>query len=140
MFRTLAAIAAVSIPMALPAVAQDAEAGADVFAKQCATCHVVVNEAGETLAGRNAKTGPNLFGVVGGPAAQVEDFRYGTGIEAAAEQGLEWTEENLTAYLKDTNAFLRDFTGDSKARSKMAWKVRKDEDAANIHAFLVSLQ
>lgn len=141
MYRSLAATAAaLTALVAGPAAAQDAEAGAAVFKKQCATCHVVVNEDGETLAGRKAKTGPNLYGVMDGPAAAVEGFRYGKGIQAAAEAGLVWDEANFLAYLKDTNAFLREFTGDGKVRSKMAWKVKKDEDAANIHAFLLSLQ
>ena len=37
----------------------NAEAGLEAFNRQCAACHVVVNDAGETLAGRNAKTGAN---------------------------------------------------------------------------------
>ena len=45
---------------AAPALAQDltgdAAAGEKVFAK-CQTCHSVVNEAGEKLAGKGAKTG-----------------------------------------------------------------------------------
>ncbi len=139
MIRTLAATTATALCLAAPVVGQDAEAGAEVFQKQCATCHVVVNEAGETLAGRKARTGPNLFGVMESPAAAVEDFRYGTGIQDAAEAGLVWNEENFLEYVKDTNAFLRAYTGDEKARSKMSWKVKKDEDALNVHAFLVSL-
>ncbi len=55
--------------IAAPALAQDAptgnaEAGAKVFNK-CQTCHVVANEAGEVLAGKNSKTGPNLYGMPG---------------------------------------------------------------------------
>jgi cytochrome c len=50
-----------------PAAAQDAAAGQRVF-NQCRSCHTV--EAG----GRSA-TGPNLHGVVGRKAAQVEACR-----------------------------------------------------------------
>ncbi len=54
---------------AAPAFAQDAptgnaEAGAKVFNK-CQTCHIIANEAGEVLAGKAGKTGPNLFGLPG---------------------------------------------------------------------------
>ncbi len=48
--------------LAAPAFAQDVEAGKKVF-NQCQTCHVVANEAGEVLAGKAAKTGPNLYGL-----------------------------------------------------------------------------
>ncbi len=84
--RKLAASAALASLFALPAAAQDASgdaaAGEEAF-QQCISCHVVVNDAGETLAGRNAKTGPNLYGIAGGAIGAVEDFRYGNGIEKA---------------------------------------------------------
>lgn len=139
MIRSVVAAAALAPLMVLPAVAEDAEAGAAAFKKQCQTCHVVVNEAGETLAGKKAKTGPNLYGVVDAPAGAVEGFRYGKGLLAAAESGLTWDEANFVAYVQNTNDFLREFTGDSKAKSKMAWKVKKEEDAKALYAFLVSL-
>ncbi|WP_116133183.1 cytochrome c family protein [Tropicimonas sp. IMCC34043] len=141
MIRSLTATATAILTglLAVPAAAQDVDAGAEVFKKQCATCHVVVNPDGETLAGRKARTGPNLYGVIGGPAAQVEGFRYGDGIQKAAEMELVWNEENLAAYLQDTSGFLETFTGDDSVRSKMSWKVKKEEDAANVHAFLISL-
>ena len=61
--------AAVLALVAAPAFAQevpsgDVAAGEKVFAK-CQTCHVVANEAGEVLAGKNSKTGPNLYGLPG---------------------------------------------------------------------------
>lgn len=71
MFRTLA-IAATTATLAVPAFADghaasgDAAAGEKAF-RQCISCHVVQNEAGDTLAGRNAKTGPNLYGIARGP-------------------------------------------------------------------------
>ncbi len=61
----LTALVAFSALRAAPAFAAgDAEAGAKVVNK-CQTCHVVANEAGEVLAGKKAKTGPNLYGVIG---------------------------------------------------------------------------
>ena len=125
--------------LAAPAFAEgDADAGKKVF-NQCQTCHVVVNEAGETLAGRNAKTGPNLYGVVGRPAASYPEFEYGDGIKAAAAAGLVWEAENIVAYLADPTKYLDEFTGDDSLRSMMAFKLRKEADAENVVAFLASL-
>jgi cytochrome c len=117
----------------------DAAAGADAFAKQCVSCHVVVNEAGETLAGRNAKTGPNLYGVAGRPIGSIEDFRYGDGIEKLHEAGSVWSEENFVGYVQDPTPWLREASGDGKVRGKMSFKVRSEEDAHNIYAYLFSL-
>ena len=39
----------------------------------------------------------------------------------------------------DPAAFLKDYLGDSGARSKMTYKLRKEEDAVNLWAYLVSL-
>jgi cytochrome c len=115
----------------------DAAAGEKVF-NQCQTCHVVADAEGNVLAGKNAKTGPNLYGVIGRPAASYEGFKYGTGIIEAKEKGLVWDEAQLAVYVQDPTAFLEEFTGDSKARSKMVYKVRKEEDAANVAAFLAT--
>ena len=119
-------------------VSGDAAAGERAF-RQCQTCHVVVDETGETLAGTRARTGPNLYGVVGGAAAAVEDFNYGDDLVAAADQGLIWTEESLVSYLQDPTGFLREYLGDSGARSKMTFRVRSDEDALDIIAYMHSL-
>jgi cytochrome c len=128
--------------LAMPAMAQDmsgdASAGEDVF-RQCQTCHVVENEAGETLAGRNAQTGPNLYGVVGRQAGIVEGFNYGDDLVAAGEQGLNWNEEELAAYLQDPTGYLREVLDDSRARGKMSYRVRSEEDALNVIAYLHSL-
>ena len=116
----------------------DAAAGERVF-NQCVACHVVANDAGETLAGRNGRTGPNLYGVAGSPAASVEDFRYSPSITAAGEAGVVWTEEAFVAYVQDPTAFLKEATGDNRARSAMAFRARGEEDAKNVYAYLASL-
>ena len=116
----------------------DPAAGEKAF-KLCQSCHVVKNPDGNVLAGRSGKTGPNLYGVAGGTAGAVEGFRYGKDMVAAGEAGLTWTEENFMAFVQDPTGFLREFTGNSKARAKMTFKVRKEEDARNIFAFLASI-
>ena len=133
---TLTALALASL--AAPAVAQDIEAGAKTF-NQCQTCHVVADAEGNVLAGKNAKTGPNLYGIIGRPAASVEGFKYGDGIIEAASKGLVWDEEKITVYVQDPTKFLDEFTGNPKLKSKMAFKVKKEADAANVAAFLASL-
>lgn len=120
--------------------AGDAEAGGEAFNKQCVTCHVVVNEAGETLAGRTAKTGPNLYGIPGQVIGAIEGFRYGNGIEALNEDGVIWDETNFVAYVQDPTGWLRETTGNNRVRGKMTYKVRSEEDAQNIYAYLFSLE
>ncbi|WP_299049019.1 cytochrome C [uncultured Tateyamaria sp.] len=144
MFRTLA-IAATTATLAVPAFADghaasgDAEAGEAAF-RQCISCHVVVDDAGETLAGRAAKTGPNLYGIIGGKFGMVEDFRYSDINQLAASmEDLIVTEEVFVPYVQDPTGYLREATGDN-GRSKMTYKVRKEEDAINIYAYLASLQ
>jgi cytochrome c len=127
--------------LSAPAFAQgDAAAGEAVF-KQCQTCHAVVNEAGEVLAGKNAKTGPNLYQIVGRIAGSEAEFgkKYGDSLVALGASGYAWTEEDLAIYVQDPVAFLKDRLGDSKAKSKMSFKLKKPEDAANVTAYLASL-
>ncbi len=133
---TALSILAASSGMAL--AAGDAEAGKKVF-NQCQTCHVVAAPDGTVLAGKNAKVGPNLYGIINRPAASYEGFKYGEGITAAAAKGLIWDEEKITTYVQDPTKFLDDFTGDPKLKSKMAFKLKKPDDAANVAAFLASV-
>jgi len=133
---TLLAAAALAAPAFADSTASgDAAAGEEAFS-QCQTCHVVVDPDGNTLAGRNARTGPNLYGVVGRQAGVVEDFRYGDAIVEAGENGLVWTEETMVAYLQDPTGYLREVLDNRRARGKMSYRVRSEEDAVNLYAFL----
>lgn len=136
----LTALVAFSALLSAPAYAAgDAEAGAKVFNK-CQTCHVVANEAGEVLAGKNAKTGPNLYGVIGRAAGTQADFadKYGESIVALGASGFTWTEADLAVYLADPGKFLKEKTGDDKARSKMTFKLNNEKEAADVAAFLAT--
>ena len=118
----------------------DASAGEVAFTKQCVACHVVVTDAGEKLAGRNNKSGPNLYNIAGATAGAVPGYRYGKSLaKAGAELGLIWTEETFSAYVQDPMDFLKVFLDDKGARAKMSFKVRKEEDARNIYAYLYSI-
>ena len=136
---TLAAVAATGFAAA-PALADghaatgDAAAGEGAF-RQCQSCHVVESPDGEVLAGRAAKTGPNLYGVAGRTAGAVEGFRYSDLMMSAGEQGVMWDEANFVPYVQDPTGHLREVTGEN-GRGKMAYKVRKEEDAVNLYAFL----
>ena len=119
--------------------AADVAAGEKAF-KACVACHVVQNDAGEVLAGRNAKTGPNLYGLDGRHLGAVGDFNYSEGMVEAGETGAVWTEAEFVSYVQDPTAFLREISGDAKARSKMSFKLKKADEAADIYAYIASLK
>ena len=124
-----------AIALAAPALAQDAAKGEKEFNK-CKTCHMIVAPDGTEIV-KGAKTGPNLYGVIGRPAAAYPDFDYGEGLKAWAAKGGVWTEELLAQYVVDPGKFLKDQTGDAKARSKMAFKLAKG--GPDIAAYLASV-
>lgn len=139
MTRTLAALFAMSI-VAAPAFADghggpgDAAAGEKTFNK-CKSCHMIVSDAGEEIV-KGGRTGPNLYGVIGRTAG-TSDFRYGDDLAAAGEAGLVWDAVNIAEYTTDPRAFLRAYLDDSKAKSKMAYKLKSGgEDVA---AYLASV-
>ncbi|WP_425092442.1 c-type cytochrome [Tropicimonas sp. S265A] len=141
---TMIAAAAAAL-LAAPAFADghtaasgDAAAGEKAF-RQCQSCHVVQNEAGDVLAGRAAKTGPNLYNIAGATAGQVEGFNYSDGLVAAGEAGMVYDEATFVAYVQDPTGKIREATGDDGARGKMSFRVRKEEDAVNLYAYIKSL-
>jgi cytochrome c len=123
--------------MTLPAHAGDPEAGAAAFS-QCQTCHVVANDAGEVLAGRNARTGPNLYGLIGRQAGTVDGFRYGASLKEAGEKGLVWDEETLVSYLQDPGKFLQATLDNKRAKSQMSFRVRGEDTARDLYAFVAT--
>ncbi len=135
---TATALAMVLATGAPAFAAGDAAAGEKVFAK-CQTCHVIANEAGEVLGGKNAKTGPNLYGMPGRVAGTYPDFKYGESIVALGATGFVWDEASFTEYAADPAKFLKTRLDDTKAKSKMAFKLPKAEEAANVWAYIASL-
>lgn len=126
----------ISLAASLPALAEgDAEKGKKAFNK-CKACHTVVDDAGEAII-KGGKTGPNLYGVVGNPAAASEDFAYGDSLLAAAEKGLVWDEESFVAYTTDPKAFLKEYLDETSAKSKMSFRLKKGNE--DIYAFLASV-
>lgn len=138
--RTLPLVAVLTA-FAAPAFAEgDVAAGEEQFNRQCVSCHVVRDNAGDVLAGRNAKTGPNLYGIAGRALGAEEGFRYGGSLVDAGEAGIVWDEESFVAYVQDPTAWLREATDNARARSKMAYKVRDAQQAADIYAFIASFE
>lgn len=118
----------------------DLAAGEEQFNRQCISCHVVRNDAGEILAGRSAKAGPNLYGLAGRTLGTAQGFRYGDSIVKAGEAGAIWDEENFVGYVQDPTDWLRANLDDRRARGKMAYQVRDTQQARDIYAFIVSLE
>jgi cytochrome c len=87
---------------------------------------------------KGGKTGPNLYGLNERQAGSLEGYKYGKSIVAAGEAGLVWNEAEFVKYVADPKAFLRETLDDKKAKSKMAFKLKDEEDAANVWAFIVS--
>lgn len=115
----------------------DAAKGEALTAKRCKACHTISN--GDEVLLRGGKTGPNLYGVIGRTAGTGDDFKYGEDIIAAGEKGLIWDEEQIVAYTEDPRAFLRTYLDDDGAKSKMVFKLRKEDDRADVAAYLASI-
>jgi cytochrome c len=122
----------------LAAPTGDAAAGEAVFERQCASCHVVQDEAGAVLAGRSARTGPNLHGVVGRVPGTHPDYAYSDAMEAYGDTGAVWEEASFVPYVQDPTGFLREALGDPRARGKMAYRVRDEQDARDVYGFLAT--
>lgn len=139
-------LAAVMSLLAAPAFADghaasgngDAANGEAEFGKQCVSCHVVADADGNVLAGRAAKTGPNLYGLAGRGIGTVEGFRYGKDIVEVGANGGVWTEAEFVAYAQDPTAYLRTTLDNNRARSKMSYKVRDEQAAIDLYAYLAT--
>lgn len=115
-----------------PSFAGDAAKGESLFKKKCSTCHQV---------GADAKNGvgPALNNIVGNKVAGVEDYKYGPSIVLLGESGAEWSEEELSKWLVNPKKYLRAALDDKKAKSKMSFKVKKEDDREDLIAYLSSL-
>lgn len=135
----LAAFAAPSFAQDTTALKGDAAKGEEQFNRQCIACHVVQDPAtNEVLVGRNSKVGPNLFGLASEVPGHVEGYAYGDSMKAYGETGATWTEENFVGYVQNPTGFLRTALNDKRARGKMAYQVRKEDEAYDLYAFLAT--
>ncbi|MBU3029490.1 c-type cytochrome [Paracoccus marinaquae] len=125
--------------LAMPAFAQDGDAAAgEKEFKKCKACHMIQSADGEDIV-KGGKTGPNLWGIVGRKVAAEEGFKYGDGIleVAGANPDMVWTQEELAVYVTDPKAWLVEKSGDDGAKTKMTFKLNKNQ--ADIAAYLASV-
>lgn len=134
MIRVLAILALSTPAFAESHAMGDAAEGAKTFNK-CKSCHVIAN--GDEVIEKGGRTGPNLYGVIGRQAGTVEGYRYQDSIIAAGEAGLIWDQASLAEYLVDPRAFLRAYLDDTKAKSGMAYKLRKGGE--DVSAYLAEV-
>jgi len=133
-FSILVLVLLVSVAMsASSAEAGDAAAGKNVYNK-CKACHSL--EAGKK------KVGPSLAGIIGRTAGSEDGYKYSKLNNAAGAAGLIWTEENMVPYLADPQAFLEGFLVeagvDASGKTKMNFKLKKTDQAADIAAYLTT--
>lgn len=114
---TIAALAALTLPLANPALSED---GATVF-KKCLPCHAV----GE---GAKNKVGPLLNGLAGRKAGTIEGYNYS---KANAESGLTWDEATFKDYIQNPRAKI--------PGTKMVFTgVKKEAEIDALWAYLAS--
>lgn len=114
------AAAALLMPLAEHAHAQDASAGEKVFTK-CKACHVSDSD--------QNKVGPSLKGLIGRPAGSHEGFKYSAAMTDAGKGGLVWDEPTLTTYLHDPKGVVKG--------TKMAFPgLKLDKDVVDVIAYL----
>jgi cytochrome c2 len=106
----------------------DATIGEKIF-KKCRACH-------KLGVGAKNSTGPVLTNVVGRAAGSFKGFNYGKGMLAAGKKGLVWNAEQLFNYIADPKKYLRKYLGEKKARAKMKFKLKKEDDRKNVIAYL----
>lgn len=89
----------------------DIERGKTLF-RQCRACHALGNSAERHI-------GPPLDGIVGRRAAARPDYAYSDDLTKAGQEGLVWTRDFLSAYLRKPADFLNGtkmaFTGVTEA-------------------------
>lgn len=126
MKTTLMTAAALVLALGAPAFAEgDAEAGEKVF-KKCKACHQVGEDA-------KNRVGPVLNGIVGQPAAALEDFKYSSVLQERAAEGLVWTNEELSAFLASPKKYMKG--------TKMSFAgLRKDDDIEDVIAYLATFE
>ncbi|NNJ77194.1 MAG: c-type cytochrome [Anderseniella sp.] len=123
-FKFVIAVAAALGAMSTGAFAEgDAAKGEKVF-KKCKACHAA-DEA-------KNKVGPHLVGIIGRKAASVDGYKYGKGITDAAEKIGEWDEAKLVEYLADPKGYIG-------GKSKMTFKLKKEDQRMDVAAYLASL-
>lgn len=113
---------AVPLPVLLANASADDGANA---ARACAACHTFEQ-------GGANRVGPNLWGVVGGPKAHLDNFGYSDALAAAGAEGGVWGWEELDGFLANPRGYLEGTTMGFAG-------VNDPEDRADILLYMNSL-
>jgi|TARA_B110000908_G_C10164034_1_gene407446 cytochrome c len=113
----------------------DADAGKKVF-KKCKSCHMIVATDGEVIQ-KGGKIGPNLYGLSGRILGS-EGYKYSKGLVALGKTGAAWDEASFIDWSADPSKYLTEKL-EKKERSKMSFKLKDADDAADIWAYLLSV-
>ena len=120
----------IAVTLTLPSVALSAADGEKIF-KKCASCHKI----GE---GAKNSVGPVLTGVVGRQAGTYEGYKYSKYMVAAGAAGLVWDENSIFDYLENPTNYLRKVLDNPKAKAKMSFKLKKEEDRRAVIEYLAT--
>ena len=94
--------------------------------RKCAGCHKIEE-------GKKGGMGPNLWGIYGSPAGQVEGYRYSKWLK---ESGIIWDRESLHAWLSNRKT-REEYFGKDVFKTKMMWTgIKKEEDMTTILDYL----
>ena len=94
--------------------------------RKCAGCHKIEE-------GKKGGMGPNLWGIYGSPAGQVEGYRYSKWLK---ESGIIWNRESLHAWLSNRK-IREEYFGKDVFKTKMMWTgIKKEEDMNAILDYL----
>lgn len=140
-FAALAAPALAGGHVDVSGLKGDPAAGEEQFNRQCVTCHVIVDDAGETIAGRNMRTGPNLYGVAYRTIGSHPDFegKYSDALVTLGENGGIWTQADFVGFVQGPTPWVREALDDRRARGKMSYQVRDEQQAYDLFAYLASV-
>ena len=130
----MAASAAAMVFVGWSAQAGDPAAGEAQW-RQCRSCHMIMATDVDVIQ-RGGRVGPNLYGIIGQRAGAVDGFRYSSELAGAGNDGLVWNRANFIAYVEDPTGFIRDVTGDPRARSPMNFQMRTGAD--DMYAYLAT--
>ncbi len=116
MIRTIILLAATVIMAQSPRL-DSAANGKELFAKRCGGCHALDRD----------KEGPRLGGVHGRKAGSIASFEYSAALK---KSGITWTDDNLNAWLTDTEKLV--------PGNEMTFRVVSAEERRAIIDFLKS--
>jgi cytochrome c2 len=126
----LSALAVTTLFSGQIAAAQDVAAGEKIY-KKCKACHTV---------GEKAKNGvgPNLNDVVGRTVGSAEGYKYSKTFKAANAAGLVWDEASIAEYIANPKDYMKAALDDPKAKPKMAFKLKKEQQRKDVAAYVAS--